>query len=184
MQQPTLETLRLRIREMRIDDVDGMFALDSNPNVHRYLGNTPIKTKAEALSLIKTVRNQYETLGIGRWVMEERETGEFVGWTGFKLNTEPVFGHQNFLDIGYRLREEFWGKGYAYESAVACMDYIFKNTEYTIINAMAMTENHASVTILNEKLGMRELGIFEGHGAPCYFYEITKTEWLERINKS
>ncbi|MEZ4779598.1 MAG: GNAT family N-acetyltransferase [Flavobacteriaceae bacterium] len=181
MQQPTLETPRLRIREMRLTDLDGMFALDSNPNVHRYLGNNPVKTKAEALEMIKSVLKQYETLGIGRWVMEEKESNLLVGWTGFKLNIEPLFGHSHFLDIGYRLREEFWGKGYAYESAVACMNYAVENLDFDIINAMAMTSNEASVNILQNKLGMRELGIFEGHGAPCYFFEITKAEWLARM---
>ena len=177
MQQPILETPHLRIREMQLTDLDGMFALDSNPKVHRYLGNNPIKTKSEALELIKGVRNQYEALGIGRWVMEEKKTGDFVGWTGFKLNTEPIFGHQNFLDIGYRLREEYWGKGYAYESAVACMNYAAEHFDLKIINAMAMIDNKASVKILNEKLGMHEIGIFEGHGASCYFYEISIEEW-------
>ncbi|HAT67229.1 MAG TPA: GNAT family N-acetyltransferase, partial [Flavobacteriaceae bacterium] len=42
MQQPTIETPRLLIRELIDADADGMFALDSNANVHRYLGNNPI----------------------------------------------------------------------------------------------------------------------------------------------
>ncbi|MCB0457465.1 MAG: GNAT family N-acetyltransferase [Flavobacteriaceae bacterium] len=181
MQQPTLETARLRIREMQLTDVDGVYALDSNPNVHRYLGNNPISSIEKAEQYIVSVRKQYEEFGIGRWAVIEKESGEFIGWTGFKLNTEPLFGHHHFLDIGYRLREEFWGKGYAHESAVACMNYAVEHLDFEIINAMAMTNNEASVKILNEKLGMRELGIFEGHGAPCYFFEITKAEWLARM---
>lgn len=182
MKQPTIETPRLRIRGLVPTDADGIFALDSNPNVHRYLGNNPIKTIEEASKIIAKVRKQYEDLGIGRWAMVEKETGNFIGWTGFKLNIEAVNGHTHFIDLGYRLREEFWGKGYAYESAVACMDYAVAHLDFDPINAMAMTTNDASVKILNEKIGMREIGVFEDLGSPCYFYEISKAEWRNRMN--
>ncbi|MEZ4858090.1 MAG: GNAT family N-acetyltransferase [Flavobacteriaceae bacterium] len=180
MNQPNLETPRLLIRALQETDVEGMFALDSNAKVHRYLGNNPIDSIEKAAETISLVRNQYKEYGIGRWAMIEKASGQFMGWTGFKLNIEPLFGHTHFIDLGYRLREEFWGKGYAYESAVVCMDYAVKHWDFDPIHAMAMTTNEASVKILHKKIGMREIGIFEGHGAPCYFYEITKAEWLKK----
>ena len=54
-----IETDRLLLREMRDEDLAGIFALDSNPNVHKYLGNRPIKTKAEAQNVINSVKQQY-----------------------------------------------------------------------------------------------------------------------------
>ncbi len=180
MRQPILETSRLWIRELRLTDDDGMFALDSNPRVHEHLGNNPIHTIDQARSLIQGVRQQYIDHGIGRWAMIEKQTGEFVGWTGFKLNLEAINGHQNFLDIGYRLREEFWGMGYAAESAVVCLDYVFSHSKYEVIYGMAMQSNKASIKILNEKLGMRQIGTFEGHGALCTFYELMKEDWMNK----
>ena len=55
-----IETERLLLREMRDEDLDGLFTLDSNPNVHKYLGNRPIKTKAEAQTVIDSVKQQYK----------------------------------------------------------------------------------------------------------------------------
>lgn len=182
MQQPIIETPRLLIRALLKTDADGMFALDSNPKVHRYLGNKPIKTIEEASEIIAKVRKQYEDLGIGRWAMIEKNTGEFIGWTGFKLNTEPVNGYNNFLDLGYRLLEEFWGKGYATESAFASMNYICTHWNHDSIYGMAEIYNEASKIILNKKVGMHFVNSFIYDTAHCHFYEITKTEWLNRMN--
>ena len=180
MKQPRLETDRLIIREMLPTDLEGMFAMDSNPNVHRYLGNKPVQSIEESKKVIEMVRQQYQDLGIGRWVMEEKDTGSFIGWTGFKLNTEPVNGHTNFLDLGYRILESAWGKGYASESVFAVMDYICEHWDHDVIYGMAMTNHLASNKILHEKVGMRLTGTYEHDGDPCYFYEITKDEWLAR----
>lgn len=180
MQQPTIETPRLLIRELLHTDVDGMFALDSNPKVHKYLGNNPIKTIKEAKEIIAKVRKQYKERGIGRWAMMEKSTGEFVGWTGFKLNTEPVNGYHNFLDLGYRLREEFWGKGYATESAFASLNYIFTQGNHDSIYGIAEIDNEASNIILNKKVGMNFVNSFMYDTAYCHFYEITKAEWLTK----
>ncbi len=178
MSLPLFETSRLIIRKIIPADAAGMFALDSNPRVHEYLGNEPIQSLEQAEEIVKKVIGQYRDIAIARWAMVEKASGEFIGWTGFKLNLEPINNHVNFLDLGYRLREEFWGKGYATESAIACMDYAFEHWNYDTIYGMAMQGNKASINILNKKIGMRHTGTFTGHGALCNFYEITKTEWL------
>ena len=180
MNQPNLVTERLIIRALLPGDLDGMFAMESNPNVHRYLGNKPVKSKSECAKVIEYIRSQYADYGIGRWAMIEKESNKFVGWTGFKYNTEEECGRVNFLDLGYRMSEEFWGKGYATESAFACMDYIFEHWDHDTIIGMAMEINEASVKILHKKVGMRLVDHFEWEGEPCFFYEITKAEWLNR----
>jgi RimJ/RimL family protein N-acetyltransferase len=181
MEQPILESSRLLIRELKPTDDDGMFALDSNPKVHEHLGNNPVKTIDQSRELIESVRQQYRDHGVGRWALVEKQTGIFVGWTGFKFNTETINGHQNFLDVGYRLREEYWGMGYASEAAVTCLNYAFANWRYERIFGMAMQSNKASIKILKEKLGMRPIGTFNYHGARCNCYELGKKEWLNKI---
>ena len=180
MNQPILETERLLIREILLSDLDGMFQLDSNPKVHRYLGNQPVTAIGQSVEMIESIRRQYISNGIGRWAMVEKTTGRFIGWTGFKVNEEPMNGYTHFLDIGYRLIEEFWGKGYANESAQACMDYLCNHKEYDIIYGAATVDNEASNKILQTKLGMRYVNSFYYDGDRCYFYEITKEEWLSR----
>ena len=82
-----LETDRLILRDLKETDVEGMFALDSDKKVHQYLGNNPIKTKLEAEKNIQFILNQYKELGIGRFACIEKSSGEFIGWSGLKLNT-------------------------------------------------------------------------------------------------
>lgn len=122
-----IETKRLLLRELRTTDLEGMFELDSNPNVHRYLGNKPIKTKAEAKKILDSVKQQYADRGIGRFAVIEKATGDFIGWSGIRLNTEyNMNGFTKYYDVGYRLIERYWGKGYATESGKAAVDYAFK----------------------------------------------------------
>ena len=71
-----LETGRLILREIQENDVDGLFELDSNKQVHQYLGNNPIKTKKEALENIHFIKEQYKKRGIGRFAAIEKSTGD------------------------------------------------------------------------------------------------------------
>ena len=138
-----IETERLRLRELRKSDLEGMFKLDSNPNVHKYLGNKPIKTKTEAQKILDSVLQQYTERGIGRFAVIEKASGDFIGWSGLRLNTEyNMNGFTKYYDVGYRLIERFWGKGYATESGKASVDYAF--------NTMKLPELYATTEISNQ----------------------------------
>ncbi len=138
-----IETDRLILREIRDTDLEGMYELDSNPAVHRYLGKKPISTKEEAKNTIDSVKKQYEERGIGRWAMIDKETGEFMGWSGLRLNTEyNMNGFTRYYDVGYRIIERFWGKGYATESGKAAVKYAFE--------VMNLPEIYATTEIGNE----------------------------------
>jgi len=138
-----IETERLRLRELRKSDLEGMFELDSNPNVHKYLGNKPIKTKTEAQKILDSVLQQYTERGIGRFAVIEKASGDFIGWSGLRLNTEyNMNGFTKYYDVVYRLIERFWGKGYATESGKASVDYAF--------NTMKLPELYATTEISNQ----------------------------------
>ncbi|RVT75260.1 N-acetyltransferase [Flavobacterium sufflavum] len=149
----TIETERLILRELLPTDDEGMYRLDSNPNVHKFLGNQPIISIEESRQYIDYIRNQYVKNGIGRYAVILKETNEFIGWSGIKYITERENGHINFYEIGYRFIEEHWGKGYGYESAKAWLDYGFKTMKIQTIYASANIENLGSRKIL-EKIGM------------------------------
>jgi ribosomal-protein-alanine N-acetyltransferase len=138
-----IETDRLLLRELRDTDLEGMFELDSNPNVHRYLGNKPIQTKAEAQKILDSVKQQYQERGIGRFAVIEKDSGDFIGWSGIRLNTEyNMNGFTKYYDVGYRLIERFWGKGYATESGKAAVNYAF--------NVMKLPELYATTEVGNQ----------------------------------
>jgi len=81
------ETERLLLREMFPSDVDGMYELDSDPDVHRYLGNKPVIDKDQIIDVINLIRQQYIDNGIGRWAIIDKKNNEFIGWTGLKFVT-------------------------------------------------------------------------------------------------
>ena len=74
-----VETERLILRELKQVDLEGMFELDSNPEVHKYLGNKPVKTIEESQKRIESIRNQYQKHGIGRFGVIEKSSGDFMG---------------------------------------------------------------------------------------------------------
>jgi RimJ/RimL family protein N-acetyltransferase len=170
------ETPRLILREILPSDVDGMFELDSNPAVHRYLGNKPVTSKEEIIQVIQYIRQQYADYGIGRWAIIDKNSHEFMGWTGLKLVTEPTNNHQNYYDIGYRLIPKYWGKGIATESAMASLEYAFKELHLNEVYAAANIENHASNKIL-KRLGMQFIETFYYHEIACNWYKIEMHEY-------
>lgn len=165
----SLETDRLLIRELQPSDDEGMFALDSDPEVFRYLGTTPLTSIEQSRSVITMVRQQYLDNGIGRWATIEKESGLFIGWSGLKLENK-VNGHSTFYDIGYRLRRQFWGKGYATEATLAWMNFAFNEMKIPTINAYADNENLASRRVL-EKCGLVHTESFYDDGVLCCWFE-------------
>ena len=166
-----LETERLILREMRRDDALELFAMDSNPNVHKYLWNKPNQSIDEVYEYITLVRKQYSENKIGRFVAILKETNELIGWIGLKYNTVEVNKKVNFYDIGYRLNEKFWGKGYATEGTLAWLDYGFKVMKIEIMTAAAQTANIASNKIL-KKIGMTETEKYLENEVSWNWYEI------------
>ena len=166
----SFETQRLLLRELLPSDAEGMFRLDSNPEVHRYLGNDPVKDISQIHEVIANIRQQYLENGIGRWAVILKETNEFIGWSGLKIE-KNINGHERFYDLGYRFIKEFWGNGYAYESAKAFVDFGFSEMKIPVINAYAHVENKGSCKVL-EKCGLRPLNTFGCDGDPHFWYEL------------
>ncbi len=174
-----LETERLILREILPTDVDGMFELDANPIVHQYLGKKPVKTKLEAKNVIQFIRKQYKERGIGRFAAIEKSSGNFIGWSGLKLNLdekEELNGKRDFYDIGYRFIPRFWGKGYATETSLAVLDYGFNTLNIKTIFGAAEIENIASNKIL-QKIGLHFINEFYFENVKVNWYELKKEDY-------
>lgn len=170
----SIETQRLLLRPLQPSDDAGMFALDSNPSVHLFLGNQPVKSIEESQNVIAIITKQYVDNGIGRWAVTDKSSGDFLGWAGLKLERN-VNGRETFYDFGYRLREEFWGKGYATEAGKAWIDYGLNEMKLPVINAFVAAGNAASRRVL-EKCGLRHTENFVYDGGPECWYEIRRPE--------
>ncbi len=170
------ETERLILRELLPSDVDGMFELDSDPQVHKYLGSKTVTDKKQIVEVIKFIRQQYIDHGIGRWAIIEKGTNDFIGWTGLKFVTELTNGHQNYYDLGYRLRRKYWGQGIATETAIAAIDYAFNTLNVDEVYAAASCENAASNRII-QKIGLNFIETFYYGDIMCNWYKIEKSEY-------
>lgn len=172
------ETKRTIIRELLANDAEGMYEMDSDPEVHRYVGKTPVQTIEQSRDVIAFVRKQYLDNGIGRWAVIEKDTGDFLGWTGFKLMKEKVNGHINFYDFGYRLKRKYWGLSYATESGKGALDAGLELLKIKELYAMTDIDNQASRRVL-EKLGFEYKGNFNYDAEPNWRTKEEPTTWYK-----
>ncbi|MFT5581641.1 MAG: ribosomal-protein-alanine N-acetyltransferase [Lentimonas sp.] len=163
-----LITERLILRNLEKKDLQGMFELDSDPAVHEFLGKNPISKMSQAKETIDWVQKQYKEIGYGRWAVIEKESNEFVGWCGLKYETQVR--EYPYHDIGYRLKQKFWRKGYGFEAAKACLEYGIDELKLKKINASAHPDNVGSNKIL-QKIGLKLEGTFLHDGEEVNWYE-------------
>lgn len=166
----TLDTPRLHFREIRLEDAPALFALDSDPEVMRFLGMDPLTDISQTLTVIASIQAQYEQYGIGRWAAIEKASGACIGWAGLKF-IEELNGVKRTHDLGYRFLKSSWGKGYATEAAKAFIDFGFREMNLPRITAYADVNHKASRAVL-EKCGLRAGNTFEDSGDLCVWYAI------------
>ena len=175
-----IETERLVLREILPTDELGLFELDSNPEVHKYLGGHPVQNIEQIRTVIKNIRRQYIENGIGRIAIIDKNTNKFIGWTGLKLVKENTNNHIDFYDLGYRLIEKYWGKGIATETTKATLKYAFETLDLKEIYGMCDIRNLGSAIVL-EKTGLTFIETFDFDGIEHKWYKITKDEWMTKL---
>ncbi|WP_026542958.1 GNAT family N-acetyltransferase [Paenarthrobacter nicotinovorans] len=143
-------TPRLRFREMTMADLDAMSSLLGDPEVMTYYPAP--KTREEAAAWIQWNRDNYARDGHGLWIIETHDGG-FVGDCG--LTWQQVNGRSE-LEVGYHVRRELQGRGYATEAALACRDLARDVLRVELLVAIIHPDNVASRRVA-ERLGMRHL---------------------------
>lgn len=170
------ETERLILRALLPIDAEMLFELDSDIDVHQYLGRKPVKSIHQSISDIEFIRKQYIDNGIGRWAVIEKESGQFIGWGGLKFITETCNNQINYYDLGYRFIKRYWGKGYATETAKASLKYGFQMLNVPKIIAIADVENNSSIKVL-EKAGLRKIETFNYDGRLHHWMKIDRSSY-------
>jgi RimJ/RimL family protein N-acetyltransferase len=145
-----LETDRLVLRRMSVDDADFMLGLLNDPSWLRFIGDRGVRTREEARTyILKGPIDMYERLGFGIYLTALKEEGVPIGICGLVK--------RDFLadvDIGFALLPGFWGRGYAYEAASAVMEHGKGALGLKRIVAITNPENQSSIRLL-EKLGLK-----------------------------
>lgn len=152
-----LETERLVLRNWRLGDMDRVAALTNTPTVMRWLGE-PSDAAALAASEARVIAC-HELHGHCFWLVERHAdgghlAGEVLGFCGLKRDDAPGSPYLGGFEIGWRLREDAWGRGYAREAAVASLDAAFDRFGANEVGAYTVVENTPSWGLM-ERLGMR-----------------------------
>lgn len=168
-----LHTARLRLEPITEAHLDGLFAMNSDPAVMRYISGKP-ETREETLAMIGRVKQRWANWGFSWWALVERDSGEVIGAGGVQyLGWDQANPHE----IGWRLRADKWGQGYASEAARRMTAFAFDELKAPLLCAICDPENRNSSRLM-ERLGMRYKGQEVWHeDAPSSVYEITAGEW-------
>ncbi len=145
-----LETERLIMRDWRESDLPAWAAMNTDPEVRRYVGATLSYEQSAAWAL--TFQDHLDRYGYTFWALETRSSGEFVGFAGLMLVDDDVPASPA-VEIGWRLARPVWGQGYATEAAAAALAYGFDVAGLTEIIAMIADGNTRSRDVAR-RLGM------------------------------
>ena len=143
-----LETERLFLREMTMDDFDSLYAVLADPEIMQHY---PYSFDEERVrSWIERNMKRYTDDGFGLWAVCLKDTGEMIGDCGLTL--QNIDG-QMLPEIGYHIRKDQQRKGYAKEAAAAVRDWAFGNTEYPALYSYCKYTNVGSFKTA-ESIGM------------------------------
>ncbi|MGX7951228.1 GNAT family N-acetyltransferase [Tsuneonella sp. HG249] len=178
-----LETERLVLRDWREGDAERFFAGTDTPAVMRWLGG--VMDDAGRQALLERVSGCRSANGFCFWIVERQEDGEVLGFCGLKRADAPGSSVAGEMEIGWRLREDAWGKGYAKEAASAALNAAFDRFDAEQVVALTVDGNVPSWGLML-RLGMRrraELDYvdprFGDELNPTIVYTISRAEWGE-----
>ena len=145
-----LETERLALRRANLGDAAFILRLLNEPSFLRFIGDRKVRTIADAERYIgERLIASYERNGFGLWIVERRDAPGPIGICGLvKRDTLPD------ADIGFAFLPEFWGSGYALESAAGVKRYALEVLSLPRLLAITNPDNVASIRIV-EKLGLQ-----------------------------
>jgi ribosomal-protein-alanine N-acetyltransferase len=149
---PLIETERLVLRPLSVDDLDTLHCVSNEPAVRRYLWDDAPVPEATIRDLIAQSARMFAEEGIGLFGVRLRGGEELLGFCGFvRLEgmEEP--------ELGYELTSGAWGRGIATEASRACLRYAFEVAGLSRVIAGADLPNVASLRVI-EKLGMQPAG--------------------------
>jgi RimJ/RimL family protein N-acetyltransferase len=172
-----LLTARLRLRGWRPADLPALAAVNADPRVMRWIGDGTVAGTARTREDIDGYRRLWEARGYGRYAVELRRTGEFIGLAGFAVPAD-VPELVPAVEIGWRLGYRHWGRGYATEAAEAALRYGFVHCGLPEVVGIHVLGNDASARVM-VKLGMRHrLATVEVvHSRPVDVYAVTRTAY-------
>ena len=179
-----LETERLILRDWREEDWPRFFAGTNTAGVMRWLGG--VMDDGGMSATRARVTGCAAANGFCFWVVERKSDGEILGFCGLKRADAPGSSVTGAIEIGWRLREDAWGQGYAKEAATAALEAAFERFGAEEVIALTVPGNTPSWGLM-KRLGMRrreELDYtdprFGEELNPSIVYSIDRQTWENR----
>lgn len=175
-----IETERLILRDWTPEDSEPFITHTNVPAVMRWLGG--VKTSAEMGEVIARLTRWQVERGFTFWVVERKADGALLGMCGLKIADGENSKVTGAIEIGWRLREDAWGQGYALEAAQASLNHAFNALQAERVVAITFRQNAPSWGLMR-RLGMTErpeLAYDDPRFAglnPTVVYEIAREEW-------
>ncbi len=175
-----IETARLRLRNWREEDVEPFVAATNTDPVMRWLGGV-----LDPSALAERVRGRFmrwqEERGYTFWVVERTADAALLGFCGLKRADDPGSPVEGELEVGWRLREDAWGQGYAQEAATASLDHAFHALSARQVVALTVVGNVPSWRLM-DRLGMTRRPDLDYVGpawadGPVIVYAIGREQW-------
>lgn len=184
MREYIFESSRLGFRMWKESDRELFAKMNANEEVMRYFPK-PLDTK-ESDGFLDRILEHFKQNGYGLWAVELKDTKEFIGFIGFLIATfEAEF--TPCVEIGWRLDNKYWNKGYVTEGAKACLEYGFNNLGLDSIYSFTAEINIPSQNVM-KKICLMKVGEFEHPRVedgnplkPHVLYKIDKKEYEEEI---
>lgn len=146
-----ITTDRLSMRPFNRGDVQAFSKICENPEVMRYIGNGKPLDIDTVRSNITNWIALYEQRGYGLFALILKENNQLIGFCGL---IHQMVDEENFIELGYRLDQAFWGKGMATEAALAIKNYALNQLKIPTLISIIHHENVASKNVAL-KIGMK-----------------------------
>lgn len=167
-----IRTERLILRDWRDEDIAPFIRHTNTEPVMRWLGGVQTEEKQRDRIENRIMRWQHER-GFTFWVVERQSDGELLGFCGIKIADCEESPDIGAFEIGWRLREDAWGHGYAKEAALASLDFAFQSLGADRVVAFTCIQNEPSWGLM-QRLGMTRRPELEYHD-PRYPPELNPT---------
>jgi RimJ/RimL family protein N-acetyltransferase len=183
MAETVAETERLRLRTWDFEDRAEFMRHLNTPAVMRWLGG--LQSDAEAHAAFGRIDDYQRDFGHTFWIVERKSDGALLGFCGLKRVNAPGATCPGDIEVGWRLREDAWGQGYAKEAAIASIDLAFDRFAAPHVVALTVPGNAASQGLM-QRLGMtrrEDLDYIDtrfahpGELNPTIVFSIDATEW-------
>ena len=179
--KPTLLSERLRLRPARLSDADFLVDLDRPEAVRRYVLQPYIPTREHFVEKVipRWLEHERGSPLTGFWMAEDARQPEgegFIGWFHLRPPLDDTPSRPGDLELGYRIRLEAWGHGYATEGSRRLIAHGFETIQAPRIVAGALAENAASIRVMT-KIGMAHDCDCAFEGVPSVVYAIEREAW-------